>query len=387
MSMDEAIKLVNSINVGNKKYMMKTNCEYCGKEIEKFVSVYLKNKHTFCSHDCYWNYKKEVEPKGSEHPSYNRIVTNCTNCGKEIKITPFDYNKTNQYGDNHNFCSQQCYWDYRRKYYIGDKSSRIGSTVSEEQLEKMMVGLAKWCKDDKRLNSNIQLKVNSILDKNNIKYEREYLVKYYSVDNYLTDLNLMIEVMGDYWHGSPLKYNAQTTNLNKTQQKDIQYDKQKHTYVKRYREIEILYLWEKDIDEHIELCEKLILEYIKNIEELTQKRIAEIRALPDTIEIKGTKYYVSNDGDDSNDGKTPETAWQTLTKVSETDFAAGDGVLFRRGDLFRGFVKTRSGVTYAAARELAAAEQAELDTQCLRMPNNNLAVEYILVEPQVQNLF
>ena len=36
-----------------------------------------------------------------------------------------------------------------------------------------------------------------------------------------------------------------------------------------------------------------------------------------------------------------------------------------------------SGVTYAAARALAAAEQAELDTHCLRMPNNNLAVEYL----------
>lgn len=264
ISIDEVIKLVNSIKVANKKYMIKTNCEYCGKEIEKFVSVYLKNKHTFCSNDCYWNYKKEIEPKGSEHPSYNRIVTNCTNCGTEIKITPFDYNKTNQYGDNHNFCSQKCYWNYRRKYYIGEKSSRIGSTVSEEQLEKMMVGLAKWCKDDKRLNSNIQLKVNSILDKNNIKYEREYLVKYYSIDNYLTDLNLMIEVMGDYWHGSPFKYNSRTTNLNKTQKKDIQYDKQKHTYVKKYCEVEILYLWEKDVNEHMELCEKLILEYIKN---------------------------------------------------------------------------------------------------------------------------
>ena len=264
LSIDETIQLVNGIKVGNKKYMLKSNCSYCGKEIEKFVSVYLKNKHMFCSHDCYWKYKEEVEPKGNEHPSYNRIATNCTNCGKEIEVIPSKYNGKNQFGDSHNFCSQECYWEYRTKYYIGDKSTRIGSTVSEEQLEKMMTGLAEWCKNDKRLNSSIQLKINSILDKNNIKYEREYLVKYYSVDNYLIDLNLMIEVMGDYWHGSPLKFNDKTTGLNKTQQKDIQYDKQKHTYVKRYRGIEILYLWEEDINKNIELCEKLILEYIKN---------------------------------------------------------------------------------------------------------------------------
>ena len=264
LTIDEIIKLVNGIKIGGKRYMIKSNCEYCGKEIERFVSVYLKNKHLYCSHDCYWKYKEEVEPKGDEHPSYNRVTTSCTNCGKEIKIIPFDYNKINQFGDNHNFCSQECYWAYRGKYYVGEKSNRIGCTISSEQLDKMMIGLAEWCKDDKRLNSNIQLKINDLLDRNNIKYDREYLVKYYSIDNFLIDSGLMIEVMGDYWHGSPLKYNTKTTGLNKTQQKDIQYDKQKHTYIKRYRDVEILYLWEKDINENLELCESLILAYINN---------------------------------------------------------------------------------------------------------------------------
>ena len=58
----------------------------------------------------------------------------------------------------------------------------------------------------------------------------------------------------------------------------------------------------------------------------------------------GTAYYVSNDGDDSNDGLTPETAWRTLTKVMElngyfgereTMVQPGDAVFFRRGDIFR----------------------------------------------------
>ena len=57
----------------------------------------------------------------------------------------------------------------------------------------------------------------------------------------------------------------------------------------------------------------------------------------------GTAYYVSNDGDDNNDGLTPETAWQTLEKVVEVNgfwgdaplLKAGDAVFFRRGDIFR----------------------------------------------------
>lgn len=56
----------------------------------------------------------------------------------------------------------------------------------------------------------------------------------------------------------------------------------------------------------------------------------------------GTAYYVSNDGDDNNDGRTPETAWQTMGKLlQELDqrdgcvLKPGDVVFLRRGDIFR----------------------------------------------------
>ncbi len=34
--------------------------------------------------------------------------------------------------------------------------------------------------------------------------------KYYAVDNYLDKYNLIIEVMGDFWHCHPLKYTKDT---------------------------------------------------------------------------------------------------------------------------------------------------------------------------------
>ena len=57
----------------------------------------------------------------------------------------------------------------------------------------------------------------------------------------------------------------------------------------------------------------------------------------------GTAYYVSADGNDNNDGLTPETAWCTLKKVAEANgflsetilLKPGDAVFFRRGDIFR----------------------------------------------------
>jgi hypothetical protein len=72
----------------------------------------------------------------------------------------------------------------------------------------------------------------------------------------------MIEIMGDYWHGIPLKY--QYDELNKQQLKSVKQDKSKHTYTKKYHNIEILYLWERDINNNIELCWYLIQAYISN---------------------------------------------------------------------------------------------------------------------------
>lgn len=56
----------------------------------------------------------------------------------------------------------------------------------------------------------------------------------------------------------------------------------------------------------------------------------------------GTAYYVSADGNDNNDGLTPETAWQSAEKVGKESMEGGilqfgDAVFFRRGDIFRSF--------------------------------------------------
>lgn len=50
----------------------------------------------------------------------------------------------------------------------------------------------------------------------------------------------------------------------------------------------------------------------------------------------GTAYYVANAGNDSHNGLSPATAWQTLAKVNGFTFASGDAVLFNGGDTFSG---------------------------------------------------
>ena len=89
-------------------------------------------------------------------------------------------------------------------------------------------------------------------------------------------------------------------------------------------------------------------EIIKSFDELADRRREEIRSSPDALSFTGIAYYVSNDGNDENDGLTPIKPWKTLEKVSSAPLNYGDAVLFKRGDLFRGKIMTKSGVSYGA---------------------------------------
>lgn len=263
MSLDDCLKLWKALKIGNKHFVVKTNCACCGEEMNVVPSKYLKNHHIYCSTECYWKDKPNTVGRGKDNCCYNRITTYCTFCNKQIEVTPFKYNIQNSFGEKHNFCSHECYSQYRSIYYRGDKAGAKNRIITEEQREKMRKIVAQNCKSSKRFDSKIQLSINKILEANNIEYEREYAVQWFRIDNFLPKSNLMIEVMGDYWHSSPLKYNKNKYLLNEMQTRGLQHDKQKHTYIKTHLGIEILYLWEKDIEKNPELCERLILKYIK----------------------------------------------------------------------------------------------------------------------------
>ena len=60
-------------------------------------------------------------------------------------------------------------------------------------------------------------------------------------------------------------------------------------------------------------------------------------------------YYVSSNGNNSNDGLTEATAWQTIAKVNSFIFGWGDFILFKRGDTFYGnIVVSRNNLNYGA---------------------------------------
>ncbi len=64
----------------------------------------------------------------------------------------------------------------------------------------------------------------------------------------------------------------------------------------------------------------------------------------------GTTYYISNDGDDNNSGKSTSAPIKTIAKLKTLSLNSGDTVLFRRGDTFRtdSRINVITGVTYSA---------------------------------------
>ncbi len=87
--------------------------------------------------------------------------------------------------------------------------------------------------------------------------------------------------------------------------------------------------------------------YLQSVE----AQIEEIRSTQTNVTYTGTAYYVSCEGSDENDGLSPETAWASVAPVNGSDLQPGDAVFFRRGDIFRGHVFCKEGVTYSAYGE------------------------------------
>lgn len=75
----------------------------------------------------------------------------------------------------------------------------------------------------------------------------------------------------------------------------------------------------------------------------------------------GTAYYISNDGNDSADGTSPESAWATIDRLNQAELDYGDAVFFRRGDVWRAVqVNSQPGVTYSGLRRRGKAGAVRL---------------------------
>jgi hypothetical protein len=203
------------------------NCEYCGKLVYKTKTNYNKHKHHYCSNECqkkkqheliYENRACEICGKlfhvskkslqrfcsiecqskwqstqtGTLNPRSTKVEIECECCGKKYYQKLY---KTKN--GQHNFCSNEC----RQKWY-----SEVFS--QDEEWREISKKRAVRILENRQIDTDTkpQQIINEVLNCMDIKYINEQGLEYYSVDNYLNDYNLIIEVMGDFWHCNPLKY-------------------------------------------------------------------------------------------------------------------------------------------------------------------------------------
>lgn len=205
-------------------------CIGCGKEFRS-----KEKKLQYCSWECYRYYIKQN--------SYSRNKRKCEWCGKDYYPKQRDQR----------YCSKDCGYKWYSEFKKTDEQMEL-------QTDKVL-NLINSGRTNKAF-TKPHVIIDSLLEAEGINRSDEYNIKYYSIDIYLPDSKLMIEIMGDYWHTNPKTKYKECKSI--PQQQTVSRDKRKHTYVRNQYGIEILYLWESDIYYKIDLCKMLIAKYISN---------------------------------------------------------------------------------------------------------------------------
>lgn len=226
----------NRIGIGKSR-----PCKECGKEFWQ-----IHKRHFFCCEKCKITY-------GTKHVIMKKVF--CSTCGAEIS-------RIRNLKRKNFFCSRKCEGIFRENQANEIRICRYCKKEFICKKHEKLVFCSKSCQIC-GMNKSPTVPHKTILkfiECLNIPFEIEKPIKRYSVDIYLNKTNLSLEVMGQYWHCDNRKYSKPTNPVHRDA---IRKDKKKNLYFKK-ASLPILYLWEIDINKNLEVCKKLILEFIKN---------------------------------------------------------------------------------------------------------------------------
>lgn len=115
---------------------------------------------------------------------------------------------------------------------------------------------------DKKKDTKPERIVENILRKFKIQYIKQYKIRnpktkhFYKFDFYIKELNLLIEIQGDFWHANPKVFNRKKLK-SKIQIKCIIKDKHKRK-IALDNNYNVIYFWEYDIINNEELVRKIL---------------------------------------------------------------------------------------------------------------------------------
>lgn len=122
-------------------------------------------------------------------------------------------------------------------------------SLSEEEKTDL---IQRRCKTiAKNYNSSIERKILNILELLGISYQRQFWINRKSYDFRISDVRIIIEVQGDFWHCNPDKYKADDIVKHSKDGilvKDVwEKDEQKKLLAEKYG-YKVIYFWENEIN-------------------------------------------------------------------------------------------------------------------------------------------
>jgi G:T-mismatch repair DNA endonuclease (very short patch repair protein)/YHS domain-containing protein len=217
------------------------NCKHCG-----VIFKQIHKRHFFCSENCKIEYNIIHAP--------TKIV-NCSTCGKEIE-------RVRCLKQNNYFCSKECESRFRENEANDIRKCKYCKKEFECKKHDKLIFCSRACQicGMNKSPTKPHRDILQFIEELGFSFEIEKPIKRYSIDIYLLDYKIGIEIMGSYWHCDSRiydfpKYKAQDDGIKK--------DKKKNEYLKN-NNIPTLYLWELDINKNFDICKKLIIKFIEN---------------------------------------------------------------------------------------------------------------------------
>lgn len=226
-----------------EKRVVKT-CVICGKEYS--VKEGESSNSVTCSNECQheWQRQYRVKENASNWHGGGGVLK-CLHCGKEFKVRRYLFlNKSAK------FCSQKCKQEYWATHVItkdGFKKARH-------------IGNMRMLSTSKGRETSLEKHIRLFLERNGIKHDCQHVINNkFCVDFFLEDSNVIIEALGDYWHGNPLKYSEDS--LNRIQLKNKHMDKARFAYLRKCGYI-VFDIWENEVNTDINKAMQPIIDYI-----------------------------------------------------------------------------------------------------------------------------
>lgn len=180
-----------------KQTSAKVSCHWCGEAFEILPSRAQRDTEKFCSSDCVNRWRKSQT--GKKSPAYKSVSVECEVCEKEFKRQPSNIS-------DHNFCSHECYGEYRSEEYTGKNNP---SWKPPGECVTRSYGPS-WHKQRQKARARdggecVICGADDLVDVHHIRPFREFGVENHEQANDLDNLVCLCRSHHSKWEGVPLR--------------------------------------------------------------------------------------------------------------------------------------------------------------------------------------